>query len=1832
MNWKYALTLIVFFTIATTNISCKEDTYSDAKNVKASNKPESLESKDSFSSKDYQGEVSSVVNGCVSAITGGYFDSEVEIYMPGPVPIYFERHYCSLLKKDSYWKFNNLANIQLIKHRNDLEYLTRYESYYFSSEESHLRCNRYPFLKMHEKTNQKSFKFCPDGFCNTNNGPISARTNEANNILLTSQEWGGSLAEILCCDGSRKTFKSICLHDEYQIFRITDHQLLNNGHIKYSIDDEYKIKEVLAYNNRLGTEYSKLSYKYDRKYTQIDKISSSDGRVVECKMKNFSNSDKNLFIYEVIRPNAKKVNYDYTGYKTSERPLLSSKIYPDKRYLNVEYYTLGENVTQVSKVKITDKKDKRINRVKCLKAPLGNDSTPVTQFTFLYDLKQDDERIFGVTDVIDALNHQTRYVFDSASRLNKIIKYQGNTYGSNRVYFTTELSWYEANDKLDGYLNQKLLKDSNEIVYYLRKYIYDDRGNIIKDYLFGNFSGRGQSLTSNYKQMLNSVEKYEKQFEYSNDGLNLLRIEKDHNLTIRYYYKTKSDLVTQKFTTDNANTLFKREFFSYDDNGILTKKVVDDGCRGREEDLQGVTERRITYITPKPDKPCLGLPTSTEEYCLDLTTGKEKLLHKTTKEYTREGWVTKEERYDENNELRYTLLWEYDSHGNVIAETDAYGYTIHRSYDANDNLITEISPLGKIITKEYDFSNRVISSCEISDNEKLLTTFKYDLKGNCVSKTDPYGNTTQYVYDEFDRLVDTYHPKVEDEEGKIYQPRESKTYDMMDNVETETDGRGFTISKRYTILKKPYYIQYPDGTSESFEYNLKGSCTKSIAKNGSYNLYFYDNFDRLLKQQTYSKDKVLLQEITNTYNSLRLVSSTDAMGYVTTYKYDYAGRKIRETCGDHVTEYEYDSLGRLCKTKEKYGDGVSDYTVKVVVYDLTDRVLEERIESGYGEVLQKSGYVYDAGGNKTLTISYVNDCPSILKIDYDSFNLPKKIEDALGNEKYIKYDYKGKGLKKIEIDSLGNQTITQLDALNRIVSIAKNNLSGVETSKKSQFFDASGNRVKVIDTVITPNRKNRNVITKWEHDTSGKVTKIFEAFKSQDQKVTAFKYDNMGQKERIVKPDGVIIAQEYDNLSRLLRYYGTDDSFDYSYEYNLNGKPISITDNLNKSITVFEYDQNNRLVKETLGNGLALAYEYDYKDRPKSMSLPDCSRVEYSYDALYLKEVKRESKSKAYSHQYTKFDLAGNLLESNLVEDMGKLSISYDQLGREISRVTDHFKEDQIKYDRMGNVISIDFEDNISLLKCDYQYDDLYQIKSETGVAQHTYVFDSLNNRIYKDTVEHQVNDLNQILCQQGIQYVYDTCGNMLSDSNKNISYSYDALDRLVKVKKDEDEIEYIYDSLNRRLSKIVHLPTKDTRYDYLYQGQNEIGVYQDGKLTELRVLGMGKGAEIGGAVALEIEDEVIVPIHDHNGNVREIYDADTHEVIETYRYSSFGEEKIFNREGKEETKGINPWRFSSKRYDDETGFVYFGRRYYLPELGRWLNKDPIGFDGGPNLYAYVFNSPLFHLDLYGLERITVNSRWHYLGYGLNVVNNQFNPIPGLRQAVNGVSRKMCGMSWANDNNPASGVYNRVSQPNDNGAYALYCNGINTDYEDGLETIDVFKRCCGLKNIEYSYNNNIGVLFGGLYNRCIKMNLINNKFIESQSVSALRVEVMRLNELINDGQGKYIHIFSFSHGATTAFEATYNLPQSIRDRIYHYTFGGAKTIPYNKFGDAINHIAKYDGVAQTANILTPYNSQTDKYKVVHLPGGFHSTNDKYYLQCFKKFGEQYKETFRNYDN
>jgi len=90
--------------------------------------------------------------------------------------------------------------------------------------------------------------------------------------------------------------------------------------------------------------------------------------------------------------------------------------------------------------------------------------------------------------------------------------------------------------------------------------------------------------------------------------------------------------------------------------------------------------------------------------------------------------------------------------------------------------------------------------------------------------------------------------------------------------------------------------------------------------------------------------------------------------------------------------------------------------------------------------------------------------------------------------------------------------------------------------------------------------------------------------------------------------------------------------------------------------------------------------------------------------------------------------------------------------------------------------------------------------------------------------------------------------------------------------------------------------------------------------------------------------------------------------IAQTYRYDSFG--NIINSSG----TITQPFTYTGREFDSETGLFYYRHRYYDAKIGRFLQEDPIGFKGGINKYAYVRNNPINFRDPLGLIWVTVNT------------------------------------------------------------------------------------------------------------------------------------------------------------------------------------------------------------------------------------------------------------------
>ena len=230
----------------------------------------------------------------------------------------------------------------------------------------------------------------------------------------------------------------------------------------------------------------------------------------------------------------------------------------------------------------------------------------------------------------------------------------------------------------------------------------------------------------------------------------------------------------------------------------------------------------------------------------------------------------------------------------------------------------------------------------------------------------------------------------------------------------------------------------------------------------------------------------------------------------------------------------------------------------------------------------------------------------------------------------------------------------------------------------------------------------------------------------------------------------------------------------------------------------------------------------------------------------------------------------------------------------------------------------------------------------------------------YSGTNNPAVNALNQYTQALGLSLSYDTNGNLSSDGTR--TFTHDAANRLLS--ETSSGVAFTYDPLDRRESKSAG----GSSLTYIYDGEDVIAEYDgQGQLARKFIHDPG----IDSPILIDTGAEQYYYHTNDLGSVVALTDS-TAAVAETYRYTAYGQPETPSALG-------NPYLYTARRYDTETGLYYYRARYYDPELRRFIQSDPIGYMGGMNLYAYVFNNPILFVDPFGLENLftrTGPTRW----------------------------------------------------------------------------------------------------------------------------------------------------------------------------------------------------------------------------------------------------------------
>lgn len=235
----------------------------------------------------------------------------------------------------------------------------------------------------------------------------------------------------------------------------------------------------------------------------------------------------------------------------------------------------------------------------------------------------------------------------------------------------------------------------------------------------------------------------------------------------------------------------------------------------------------------------------------------------------------------------------------------------------------------------------------------------------------------------------------------------------------------------------------------------------------------------------------------------------------------------------------------------------------------------------------------------------------------------------------------------------------------------------------------------------------------------------------------------------------------------------------------------------------------------------------------------------------------------------------------------------------------------------------------------------------------------AISSRFRETTSRNGASRLNSLLEDTLFTYVYDSNGNLTSKTEQSTgvvtTYAYDYENRLVSVTSAGLSAQYQYDPFGRRIQKTVN----GVITSYAYDGPNMVTQFD------------GTGNVTAGYVHnLAIDDPLSVTqagatyfYHkDSLGTTTDMTDT-TGLTVQAYDYDSFG--NIVGTSG----SVAQPFAFTGREFDPETGLYFYRARYYDAQAGRFISRDPLGFAAGDvNTYRYANNNGINYIDALGLS------------------------------------------------------------------------------------------------------------------------------------------------------------------------------------------------------------------------------------------------------------------------
>jgi len=934
------------------------------------------------------------------------------------------------------------------------------------------------------------------------------------------------------------------------------------------------------------------------------------------------------------------------------------------------------------------------------------------------------------------------------------------------------------------------------------------------------------------------------------------------------------------------------------------------------------------------------------------------------------------------NPRGYTTAYEYDSRGLLTKITDALSGEITYEYDAAGNKTKETDQNGNSTIWEYDALNRVTeigglgggggcgscgSSAASGGGEG---TYTYYASGALESYTDLLGVVTSYVYDDAGRQT-----KIIADVGGIEATTEN-TYNDAGQLIAVTDANGNVTSFTYDKAGRLTRTERPLSESVSIEtestYDDAGNLLASIDPRDYVTSYVYDGAGRMT-QSVHDPSGLAITASTSYDKAGNVKQSTNPRNNSTNFYYDGLGRRVKVTDAlSNSTNWTFDKNGNTL-TATDANSHTTNYT-----YDELDRT--KTVEDADGVM---TTYVYDAVGNRIKAID--ENGIETRWTYYDSNRLEKAIVDYDTLALVTTYTYDDVGnLESIE-GPKGMVTSFVYDALRRRTKEIVDYGTGKLNITTTYTYDAGGRMTKLKD-------HNGNETT-YTYDAADRRTKKTLA----DNKDWTYTYDLNSLMKTSIDPNESITTYTYDGRDRLTqtditRGTGVIGTTTTTYAYDALGRMTSAFDNNGNNLDVrtsWEYDALSRVTKETLEIGAGTERQttsaYDGVNRT-SMGYPSGKSVTLSWtNAGRLNKVSSGG-TDLVDYDY---DSGGALLHKTLANGIGTqytldgaYRITEMDSNKGMTRVTGF----GYGYDAASNPTYQEALHATGRSEL-YGYDGAHRLTSwkrgqlnagktdiQSPTATQTWNLDGLGNwdstTIDGQTENRDHDSTNFLESRDSVDLTRDDNGNTLDDLT--CSYVYDALNRIVNVKDRTtgDEIAtYVYDAHNRRVRKVVaeSKPGAGTT-DYVYDGWQ---VVEERDETGSLAADWVYGIYIDEPITMTRNSSTYYYTTNRMYSVAALTNSSGN-VVEAYEYAAYGKVTVLDSSFQPTTYTYsqygNPYLYTGRRLDPESGLYYYRNRYYSPSQGRFLTREPSpSLSDSASLYLYARNNPAAYVDALGL-------------------------------------------------------------------------------------------------------------------------------------------------------------------------------------------------------------------------------------------------------------------------